>query len=225
MLSIFSTWQFWCIIIIGIILVMYLVYGGKRDYSITGLQTLSEYCDFQNQHRHDLTAELADLYTVPQFTPPSRNLPPDLRWFKSKGEMLCSRALEAIVNRPVEVNVRNLGLINPQTRRQLEIDCYDPISKIGVEYNGIQHYTYPNSFHKSREDFEAQVQRDGLKAELCAQRGIRLVTIPYVIDTCIPTPSGFVTRKHTDGERYQRIYDFMVHTLQGSEAPHYTTHV
>ena len=45
----------------------------------------------------------------------------------------------------------------------LEIDCYIPELKIGFEYNGEQHYMFPNCFHKTQEEFEAQQQRDILK--------------------------------------------------------------
>ncbi len=61
----------------------------------------------------------------------------------------------------------------------LEIDCYIPELKLGFEYNGEQHYNHIEIFHKTKEDFEAQKQRDIKKNELAKERGIRLITIRY----------------------------------------------
>lgn len=227
MLNIFTSltksWKFWIVVVIIVVGVIYLFEGGKRHYEVTGFRTLKDYCDYRQQLLTGLESELADLYTVPQFVPPAPNVNLEWRSFKSKGESLCCRAIESLLGRSVQVNVRNLGIVNPETRRQLEIDCYDPQSQIGIEYNGIQHYVYPNSFHKTRQDFDAQVRRDQYKTQFCEQRGIRLIVVPYVIDTCVPTAEGFRHRKHSDAERYQRIYDFLHHTLHSS-GEHYTTH-
>jgi hypothetical protein len=48
---------------------------------------------------------------------------------------------------------------------------------IAVEYNGSQHYTFPNTFHRSEEQYHAQRERDRVKAQLCAARGLRLMSI------------------------------------------------
>lgn len=48
-----------------------------------------------------------------------------------------------------------------------------------VEYDGIQHYIYPNFFHKRRRDFEAQVARDKIKTNLAEKNGWKLLRIKY----------------------------------------------
>jgi hypothetical protein len=50
-----------------------------------------------------------------------------------------------------------------------------------VEYNGIQHYKYPNYFHNSYTKFMAQVQRDQTKKEICEREGVYLISVPYNI--------------------------------------------
>ena len=79
----------------------------------------------------------------------------------------------------VLVNHRPDFLRNPHTGCNLELDAFDPISKNAIEYNGVQHYEYPNVFHKCKKDFELQVSRDRFKTERCAQENINLITIPY----------------------------------------------
>ena len=59
---------------------------------------------------------------------------------------------------------------------------YDPNTNIAIEYNGIQHYEYPNPFHTSKKEFDYQVYKDKLKEELSDKNGIYLIQIPYYID-------------------------------------------
>ena len=63
----------------------------------------------------------------------------------------------------------------------LEIDCYIPDLKIGFEYNGIQHYIFPNFVHRSEEDFKKQVRRDQYKIDACNMSGVYLISIPYTV--------------------------------------------
>ena len=59
----------------------------------------------------------------------------------------------------------------------MELDMVCPELNIAVEYNGRQHYFFPNDFHKTRQEFDDQVKRDDLKRTLCARKGMRLVEI------------------------------------------------
>lgn len=74
--------------------------------------------------------------------------------------------------------VRPPFLWNPETGHLMELDMYSDKLKLAVEFNGYQHYTFPNRFHKTREEFDAQVRRDRVKVERCLREGILLVSIP-----------------------------------------------
>lgn len=65
------------------------------------------------------------------------------------------------------------------TLNGLEIDCYIPELKLGFEYNGLQHYEHVEIFHKTKEDFEAQKQRDVEKLRRAKEKGIKIITIRY----------------------------------------------
>ena len=147
---------------------------------------------------------------------------------KLKGELFACSALESLLKRNVLKGYRGNELKNPLTNKNLEIDCYDPISKIGVEYNGKQHYEYPNSFHKSELEFYEQLRRDRTKEQLCKDNGIYLIRIPFTIDTKHQTINGLKNKKFTHQERYQRQYDFLHHILDAKNkniqpSRHYTT--
>lgn len=96
------------------------------------------------------------------------------------GEEETRAALQRIFNKPF-VKVRPSFLINPETKRKLELDCYNVELQLGVEYSGIQHFVYPNPFHRSQAEFDAQQRRDRSKVELCRQAGVRLVVVPYTV--------------------------------------------
>jgi len=96
----------------------------------------------------------------------------------SKGEKLCREAIEEIYNKPFP-RCRPNFLKNPETKRNLELDCYNDELKIAVEYNGIQHYKWPNFTGQSQEDFVKQIRRDKFKVETCDANGVYLITVPY----------------------------------------------
>ncbi len=70
------------------------------------------------------------------------------------------------------------------------VDIFVADQKLCVEYQGQQHYFYPNRFHKSYEDFQDQRRRDVLKKELLVNHGFRYIAwrfnepilITHVID-------------------------------------------
>lgn len=61
----------------------------------------------------------------------------------------------------------------------LRLDLYIPDLNIAFEYDGPQHYVFPNHIHKTRAEFEQQQTRDRLKDKLCQRMGITLVRIRY----------------------------------------------
>jgi hypothetical protein len=97
---------------------------------------------------------------------------------KWKYQNVCCNTLEEIYKKPF-TSSRPSWLKNPETGGILEIDCYNEELKIGVEYNGIQHYRYPNVFHKTYDDFIKQVRRDKYKHTKCDENGVYLITVPY----------------------------------------------
>ena len=96
-------------------------------------------------------------------------------------EELTAQAAQAILGRPVQRNIRPDCLRNPATGRNLELDVYDDVEKIGVEYQGIQHYRFTPRFHRDEMDFLHQQERDELKRQLCLTAGIKLIEVKYTI--------------------------------------------
>ena len=101
--------------------------------------------------------------------------------FRSRGEQICCETMTNLYGK-LFTTVRPSWLKNPETNRNLELDCYNDELQIAVEYNGIQHYKYPNPFHKMEEDFVKQVRRDLMKEQMCRDQGIFLINVPYTIE-------------------------------------------
>ena len=128
----------------------------------------------------------------------------------SMGEELTTKALEALLGRQVQSQIRPFFLRNPETGRPLELDCYDPVSRIAVEYSGRQHYEFPSSFFTNEQDFYNQVYRDQLKRELCDKNGVYLITVPYSIDMCVDQNCVISVPREI---RYERIYNHLKEQL------------
>lgn len=72
-----------------------------------------------------------------------------------------------------------LWLINNITGSQMELDLYNESQNIAIEYNGYQHYEFPNKFHKTKKDFDDQIARDVLKEQLCILHKIKFIKIKW----------------------------------------------
>lgn len=110
-----------------------------------------------------------------------RRAPPTV----SKGELECRRVIESIFQKSFPKCrpdfLRNNVTSDDYSNINLEIDCYNHELKIGVEYNGIQHYKYIPFFHKNKEAFYNQKYRDEMKRTKCQQNGIFLIEVPYTV--------------------------------------------
>lgn len=110
-------------------------------------------------------------------------------WFPDKTKSpICAKKNESICREKVErffndkfPTMRPSWLINPETGRRLELDMYNERLGVAVEYNGVQHYQFTPYWHKTEDDFHSQVRRDNCKADICKQRGIKLISVPYTI--------------------------------------------
>jgi hypothetical protein len=67
-------------------------------------------------------------------------------------------------------------LKNPDTGFPLG---YNEKLKLGFEYQGIQHYKFTNHFHRTKERFKKNQERDKFKYKKCVELGIILILIPY----------------------------------------------
>ena len=61
----------------------------------------------------------------------------------------------------------------------LEYDVAVPSEKLLIEYDGRQHFEYPNFFHRSKKQFLLQVRRDKKKNRLAKKNGFKLVRFNY----------------------------------------------
>lgn len=141
---------------------------------------------------------------------------PELHFYgKSLGETISIHAFARVVNekgydwREIEVGYRPNFLKNYLTGRNLEIDAYHPKMKVGIEYNGLQHYKYPNIYHKTEEEFKNLQERDILKRKICVDYSIKLIEIPYYIDTCEIKNEKQVNIKRSNNHREEIIYNFI----------------
>jgi hypothetical protein len=146
---------------------------GKYQNQITYIPEIQkETCEIQEE---DQPNQVHYEQRKPEAPANHQNHPNRSKW---KYQNLCCQALEEIFQKPFS-SVRPAWLRNPETNGTLEIDCYNDELKIGVEYNGMQHYVYPNIYHKTQEEFIKLVRRDQYKHNKCDENGVYLITVPY----------------------------------------------
>lgn len=121
------------------------------------------------------------------------------------GERLSCAALREITGGEVLENYRPDFLKNPETKRNLELDCYSPSEAFATEFQGEQHYRYPNKFHKTLEEFEKQLHRDVIKQEMCKKEGVKLIYIPFnIVEGVKPGKKLEIIKAHI----IEKMYDF-----------------
>lgn len=101
--------------------------------------------------------------------------------FISRGERVCCQTMERIYGLPF-ISIRPDWLKNPETGYNLELDCYNDDLKLAVEYNGIQHYEWPNFTNQTYDQFMSQVRRDQFKSKVCNENGVYLITVPHKVN-------------------------------------------
>lgn len=153
-------WTFWLVLVIIVILVLVTIFNINREKYEPNL-------DFLESNDQDYY----DHY--------NKSTTPNKKW---KREEMCRKVFESIYDVSFK-SCRPNFLKNPETGRNLELDGYNDNLKIAFEHNGRHHYEYPNTFHKTKQEFLYQRAKDEYKRERCDKIGIYLISIPYHIKT------------------------------------------
>lgn len=160
----------WRIIILGIISVFFLIWFiWLRHRSVEDID-ISKLLNERRKKRHAFIYE-----ELPETPRKNENA------YISKSEEECRRAMESFYPGHLFKKQRPKWLVNPDTGHCLELDCYNEELEIAVEYNGIQHYEFPNYFMTRKEEFIAQLRRDQTKKEICEQHNVYLIIVPYTV--------------------------------------------
>ena len=97
---------------------------------------------------------------------------------KWKTEENCRQLFEELFKKKFP-SIFHPDIVNPNTGRKLQLDGYNKELKIAFEYQGMQHYKFPNRWHRTEKDFKDQQWRDEFKRNACKNIGITLIEIPY----------------------------------------------
>ena len=97
---------------------------------------------------------------------------------QSTGERLVDRVLSQVY-RLEESQDFYYGYVLPN---KLHLDFYLPSFNLAIEYDGKQHYV-PVDYFGGEEGFKKIQDRDRKKDKYCKERGIKLIRIPYTINT------------------------------------------
>ena len=105
-------------------------------------------------------------------------------WCKKCNESKYEAAVRAIFrfifNRPFLPKYPK-WLINPKTKKLLELDGYEPDMKLAFEYNGKQHYEFVKMYHKTTEKLDKRKYKDTVKILSCVHEKVTLIVIPFTV--------------------------------------------
>jgi len=161
-----------CLLLLTFVILFFINYNSNREEG-TGM-TMSDI------YQHFLSLIFRPAVSRPAGSTSRR---PTRRSQTSSGEFRCKEFIEFFFQKSFQ-KIRPDFLKNPVTGENLELDLYNDELKLAVEYNGAQHYHYNSFMHKNSKDrFQNQQYRDLIKKDLCAKEGIRLIVVPYTIET------------------------------------------
>lgn len=95
-------------------------------------------------------------------------------------ERICRIFFKILFNKEFPI-FNDLEWLGNKDGHQMHLDGYNDELKLAFEYNGIQHYMYNKHFYKTIGEFEKRKRDDKTKKELCYQKGIMLIIIPYYV--------------------------------------------
>ena len=107
-------------------------------------------------------------------------------------EHICRWYFKQIFKNPFEKTV--ISTIIKDTKRNMHFDGYseiiidEKVIKLAFEFNGYQHYIWPNIYHKTEKEFIQQQQLDTYKKRLCIENMIILIIFPYNISLRMNEP-------------------------------------
>ena len=159
-------WWIWLIILVCFLVAMSLFVKGGQAVGVVDTRAAAEYLRVGQQQPPQAVVE------------PERPAGRPLGRPTSAGERECRRVLEQYFGLDFP-SVRPKWLRNPETGRCLELDCYNEELGVAIEFQGIQHYHYPNKYHSTVDEFVAAKARDELKREMCDEHGVFLIAVPY----------------------------------------------
>mgnify|MGYP006193692341 CR=1 FL=1 len=153
------------------------------SYPSNGTSYPSNGTSYPSNNKYEVSSEYSTFDSLARKIATERELPisNEKNYRKdgtSHGEIACRKAIETITGKRFR-SIRPEFLKNPETGRNLELDCFNDELMLAIEYNGYQHYTWPNVFHKTYDDFIKGVRRDKFKMDVCDKNGIFLIVVPY----------------------------------------------
>lgn len=63
----------------------------------------------------------------------------------------------------------------------LELDIYNKMHRVAIEYNGPQHYKYNKKYWKNMYLYAKYIQNSLAKKRICEENGVDLIVIPYTV--------------------------------------------
>lgn len=98
--------------------------------------------------------------------------------FKNVGESWVSETTLANIIKTIYSNYEVKTHYRPKWLEGLELDIYIDAIKLGIEYQGQQHYN-PIKHWGGEKQLKKQKEHDSRKARICREKGVTLLTVDF----------------------------------------------
>ena len=149
-------------------------------------------------------------YIIPTFT----SIKSDPKDIKNIGSKLACESVGEILNQHVKHNMEIPGSKSFLTGNPLQVDCFDPSTKIMVDYNTENFYSFKGSdrYNKDFYEFYDRLALDSLKKEKIKELGYEYIEVPYTTDLCKKdekTNRIICNEKTSNSERKIKIKEYI----------------
>lgn len=103
------------------------------------------------------------------------------KYANSIGQKCCNEFLEALFPGKKFQKAYPEWLKHPRIQKKLPLIGFCEELMIAVEYNGTQHYIWPNFTNCTKKQFLQQKFRDDLKEQKCPDHNVCLIRIPFTV--------------------------------------------
>ena len=96
-------------------------------------------------------------------------------------EIMCQKIVGKMLGK--EFGRYSCSSLKNRYGKRLYLDCYNEELRINIEYDGEQHYIFPNCFHRTKDAFIRQQSNDHDKDMWCKNNGVLQIRVMYTYDT------------------------------------------
>ena len=141
----------------------------------------------------------------------------DPKILRTLGSKISCDALREVLGQRIKFGEKIDGTKSHLSGNPFEVDCFEPISKIGIDYNPKNFYSYehPTDFNRDVYEFYDRQSISASKKDQINMLSHKYFEIPYTVDMCEQKNEELVCNNNVPNMvRKERIKDYIKRKLE-----------